>query len=108
MTGLGVIRNLGRNGVDVYCILDKKDEAVYSKYCKKYFIVPEISQNKEKLKIFLTKLQSQLNHKAVLFPTSDLHALNVSSLKNETDAYLIPIADRKVSSQTQKKNYSNT
>lgn len=96
MTGLGVIRNLGRNGVDVYCALDKKDQAVYSRYCKKYFIIPQISQNKEKLKNFLTKLQSQLNHKAVLFPTSDLCALNVSDLKNETDSYLIPIADRKI------------
>ena len=32
--GLGVIRNLGRNGVDVYCVLDDKDVAFYSKYCR--------------------------------------------------------------------------
>lgn len=96
MTGLGVIRNLGRKGVPVYLVIEEKDEATYSKYCKKYFIFPGISQNLEKLVTILSKIQSQVNRPMVLFPTSDLLALNVSLLKDQTDSYLIPIADREV------------
>lgn len=96
MTGLGVIRNLGRKGVRVYCILDKKDEAAHSKYCRKYFVSPGITQKPEKLVILLSELRSQVKCPLVLFPTSDLFALNISVLKNQTDSYLIPMAEREV------------
>lgn len=96
MTGLGVIRNLGRKGVQVYCILDKKDEAAHSKYCREYIISSGITQNPEKLAILLSELRSQVKCPIVLFPTSDLFALNISVLKNQRDSYLIPMARREV------------
>lgn len=59
-TGLGAIRSLGRAGVDVCYIDDEKNEAIYSKYCKKYFILPETSHNKNELKKILLKLQDSI------------------------------------------------
>jgi len=95
--GLGVIRNLGRNGIDVYCLVDKKHHAVYSKYCKEYFVIPGVTSDLPRLKIVLNKFKNQLAHKAVLFPLSDVSILNVSSLVDElSDYYLITISDRNV------------
>lgn len=83
INGLGVIRNLGRNGVTVYCVVDKVDEAIYSKYCKKRFVVPNIQNNTQVLKSFLTKLDSTLSDYAVLYSTTDLFSLGLSRLKDE-------------------------
>ena len=96
VNGLGIIRNLGRNGVDVYCVVDKKDAAVYSRYCKRYFVFPGVGRDLQKLKTFLTKLERQLGRKAILFPTSDISVLNVSSLIGEMDNYLTSISDKEV------------
>jgi len=94
---LGVIRNLGRNGIDVYCVVDKKDEAVYSKYCKEYFVFPGITYDICKLKSFLIKFKNQLTCKAILFPTSDVSVLNISRLMSEiSDYYLAPLSNQRV------------
>jgi len=85
MTGLGVERNLGRNGVDVYLVLEKKDIAMYSKYCKKYFIIPRIHRDKERLGAFFTELENHLDYPAVVFPTSDVSALNLSYIQEEEE-----------------------
>ena len=39
INGLGVIRNLGSNGIDVFCAAGKKDMVAYSKYCKNFILV---------------------------------------------------------------------
>jgi len=96
VNALGVIRNLGRNGVDVYCVVDKKDEAVYSKYCKGYFVFPGIEQSKEKSRAFLTEFKRQLNCEAVVFPTSDLSVLNVARLLNKRGGYLAVLSDLEI------------
>ena len=80
VNGLGIIGNLGRNGVDVYCVVNKKNEAVYSKYCKKYFVSPGVEHDLQKLTIFLTKFKHKIGREAVLFPTSDISLINVSLL----------------------------
>jgi D-aspartate ligase len=86
ITGLGAIRSLGRAGVDVYYMDDQKNEAIYSKYCKKYFIFPKASHDRDELKKVLLKLQDSLE-KAVLFPASDSYALNLSHLRDDLDGY---------------------
>ena len=53
---LGLVRNLGRSGVGVYCVVDKTDIAIYSKYCTKYFIVPHIEEEKGSLVRYPPKL----------------------------------------------------
>ena len=96
VTGLGIIRNLGRNGVDVYCVVDEKNEAVFSKYCREYFVFPGVEYDLEKLKTFLTKLKRRLPRKAVIFPTSDISVLNVSRLISGTSDYLSTITSQEV------------
>jgi len=83
LTGLGVERNLGRNGIKVYLALEKKDMAMHSKYCSKYFIIPKICRHKEKLKAFLDTFAHRHDHPVVVFPTSDISALNLSSMRED-------------------------
>ena len=95
-TGLGAIRSLGRAGVAVYYLDDKKSEAIYSRYCKKYFISPKISHNKEELTRILSKLQHQIGDTAVLFPAADSYALNLSDLTDELSDYYLPAPRKEV------------
>jgi len=96
VNGLGIIRNLGRKGVEVYSVVDEKDHSVHSKYCKDYFVLPGVGHDFHKLETFLAKFEHELIRKAVLFPTSDMAAINVSSLIGEMDKYVACISDREV------------
>ena len=97
VNGLGVIRNLGRNGIDVYCAVDKKDDmAIYSKYCKGYFIYPGVENDLQVLNEFLKEFEKLLTSKAVLFPTSDISVLNVSKLIDELHNYEVVMPKREV------------
>jgi predicted ATP-grasp superfamily ATP-dependent carboligase len=89
--GLGIIRNLGRNGVEVYCVVEKADEALYSKYCKKYFIVPQILRDEKTAFSFLSKFRKTLTDYAVIFSTSDSSSLCLSNLKEhfENDYHIL-------------------
>ncbi len=95
-TGLGAIRSLGRAGVAVYHLADKRSEAIYSKYCNKYFIFPKIGQNKNELRRVLLKLQHHLGDVAVLFPASDSYALDLADLIEELSGYYLPAPSREV------------
>ncbi len=83
VTALGVMRNLARNGIDVYYVTDRKDEAVFSRYCKRAFVVPKIQDDISTLSGFLNTFQKRVYFGAVAFPGSDLFALNLSSLTKE-------------------------
>jgi len=97
INGLGLVRNLGRNGVDVYCVVDKIDTAIYSRYCKKYFIVPHIQEEKDILSSFLNKLGKKLTDYALLFSTTDLFCLHLSDLKDELEGtYHVLLPDAEV------------
>ena len=94
-TGLGAIRSLGRAGVAVYYMDEKKSEVIYSKYCKKYFIFPKIGRNKDELKSVLLKLQNAIGD-AVLFPASDSYAIYLSDLADELNGYYLPAPKKEV------------
>lgn len=96
VNGLGVMRNLGRQRIDAYCVTDKKDYAVSSKYCKGYFVVPGVETDFQKLKNFLSRSERLAANKAVLFPTTDMSILNLSSMIGEINGYLAPISKREV------------
>lgn len=97
INGLAVVRNLGRNGVTVYCIVDRKDPVTYSRFCKKYYIIPHIEESKFTLRKLLAKIEKNLNDYAVLFPTSDLYSLHLSYLKDELEgSYFVPLASYEV------------
>ena len=97
VNGLGVVRNLGRNGVDVHCVVDERDAVTHSKFCKKYYVVPHIQESKTVLRKFLFRIEEDLTDYAVLFPTSDLYSLHLSDLKEELEgSYYIPLASADV------------
>jgi len=83
ITALGFMRNLGRNGVPTFYVGEKRCEAIFSRYCKRYFLVPEIEHNIEVLERFLKKLEKQLKNYAVIFPGSDLFCLGLSEVGSE-------------------------
>jgi len=94
-TGLGAIRSLGRAGVTVYYMDEKKSKAIYSKYCKEYLIFPKIGHNKDELKRVLLKLQNAIGD-AVLFPASDSYAIYLSDLTDELNGYYLPAPKKEV------------
>jgi predicted ATP-grasp superfamily ATP-dependent carboligase len=83
INALGVLRNLGRNGVAVYYVADQKDEAVFSRYCKRSFVIPNIERDRKILMTFLTNFEKKIGSSAVIFSGSDMFCLGLSSLENE-------------------------
>jgi D-aspartate ligase len=83
INALGVLRNLGKNRVKVYYVEEEKNEAVFSRYCKKSFIVPGIYGDSGRLRNFLAKFKKEKSSSAVVFSGSDIFCLNLSSLKDE-------------------------
>jgi predicted ATP-grasp superfamily ATP-dependent carboligase len=95
MTALGVVRTLGRHGIDVYAISSKRDPVVFSKYCRKSFITDETEHHKGILKRLLTEISKTLSKRAVVYPTSDMDALTLAELKNELpDNYYFVVGDK--------------
>lgn len=99
ITGLGVVRNLGRNGVPVYCIVERPDQAIYSKFCKKCFVVPNIEKNTSILRRFFLDT-AKLPSSGVLFPTSDLYSLRLSELRDELGYDYHPLVPSKTVVET--------
>ena len=96
LTGLGIARTLGSHGINIYLVVDQKDEAIYSNCFKKTFIVPEFRYNRELLKDLLKGCSKSLSRRTVVYPTSDLDALNLSELKDElSDDYHFVVGDKK-------------
>jgi D-aspartate ligase len=81
INALGVVRNLGRYGIPVYCVVERKKSAVYSRFCKKYFVVPHIQENTSVLRKFLS--DNEKLDCGILFATGELGALHLSELKEE-------------------------
>jgi len=96
ITGLGAIRSLGRAGVTVYYVDEKKSEAIHSKYCSKYFVFPRIGRNKDEFKRALLKLRN-VTGDAVLFPASDLYAQYLSGSIHELNGYYLTGPRKEVS-----------
>lgn len=95
ISGLGVVRALGRHGIDTYLVVDRKNPAIFSKYCKGIFLVPEMKSNREVLMDIFRKVGS-LSRRVVIYPTSDPIALNLSRMKNDLpDDYHFVVGERK-------------
>jgi len=96
MNGLGVVRNLGRNGVTVYSVVERHEQVIYSKFCKKSYIVPNIEKNTSILRQFFVDVE-KLKDGGVLFPTSDIYSLHLSELKEELEnSYHVPLPSYEV------------
>jgi predicted ATP-grasp superfamily ATP-dependent carboligase len=94
--GLGIARNLGSLGIDVFCFTSNPYElTISSRYCTGFALIPEIEKNKEKLLKALQHFKANLKEKCVLFPTTDMALLTLSSIIDELDSYLTYIPTRK-------------
>ena len=94
-TPLGVARALGRHGIDVFAVSKKRDPVVFSKYCKRSFTTNETRLHKGILKRLLIEIGKSLSKRAVVYPTSDMDALNLAELKNElSDDYFFVVGDK--------------
>ena len=91
VNALGLIRNLGRNGVPVYSLVEKPGQRICSRYCKKSFVIPDM-HNTASLKTFFLNAQRQ-NGGGVIFSASDLYSLKLSELKpGLQNSYFLPIS----------------
>lgn len=79
--GLGVIRNLGRMGIDVYCLVNNnRNFAIYSKYCKGYTVVPGVETDFFVLKQYLQTLEKRFVDQVYLHLVGDLSVLNLATM----------------------------
>lgn len=82
-TGLGVVRSLGRAGIDVIGLDYKADAAgAKSRYCCS-FRCPDPVEEPERLLGYLTELCQVIGHPAALIPTEDHFVLFVSRYREE-------------------------
>ncbi len=93
INGLGVARNLGRNGVKVLCVTEEENSArsseiAYSRYCERYYAVPQIERSKRVLSAFLCDVKRELQYPSVLFPCSDVFCIALSQLRDELNSEL--------------------
>lgn len=94
-TALGIVRALGRHGIDVFAVTDKRDPVVFSKYCEKSFTTNETRNHKGILKRLLIEIGKSFSKRAVIYPTSDMDALNLAELKNELpDDYFFVVGNK--------------
>jgi len=94
-TGLGIARNLGRVGVDVYCVVDRVDPVMFSKYCRKHFLIPDFIRRKNLTKSFLNQFSKKNTTRAAIFSTDDLGTLVLSHLQSELkDDYYFIVPER--------------
>jgi predicted ATP-grasp superfamily ATP-dependent carboligase len=83
LSGLGVLRTFGRHGIDAYLVADRKEPAVFSKYCKRSFNVSGKRFDREILKKLLKRIGRMLSKPIVVYPTTDLDALNLAEIKDD-------------------------
>jgi predicted ATP-grasp superfamily ATP-dependent carboligase len=93
INGLGIVRNLGREGIPVHCVLESADPAIYSKYCSGYYVLPDFSHRPDSVRSFLSRLSRRATNRPVVFSTDDRTTLILSSLKDEMEneyAFMVP------------------
>jgi predicted ATP-grasp superfamily ATP-dependent carboligase len=79
--GLGVIRNLGRHGIDVYCVTETPHNiAFHSRYCKGSNVIPFIERDSTVLATNLSSIAARFSRVPYIHPTSDLSVLTLSQI----------------------------
>jgi predicted ATP-grasp superfamily ATP-dependent carboligase len=86
VTGHGLERSFGEMGIDVFVITYRRDPVVFSKYCRKRFTTGGKRYDRIALKRTLKAVSKEFSRRAVVYPTSDLDALNLAKLKDELRA----------------------
>ena len=95
LTALGTMRAFGRRGIDVYLVLDSSETAHYSKYCKKSLSAMGMKYDRSILKSLLREIGRSFSRRVVVYPTSDIDAINLADLKDELpDDYCFVVGDK--------------
>jgi D-aspartate ligase len=77
--GLGIMRSLGRLGVDVYGVgVERNTPALLSKYCRQSFIWDFYGSKREDSLNFLNDIGETIGQPALLIPTGDVPAMFVA------------------------------
>ena len=88
--GLGIVRSLGRKGIEVYGIDHRKNAiASFSRYCKKTYIFPNPELYPKEWFGQLLALGKNLGDRAVLLPTGDGYAAVVSKYSSDLSPYFL-------------------
>jgi predicted ATP-grasp superfamily ATP-dependent carboligase len=72
---------LGKNGIKVFYVAEKRNEVVFSRYCHKFFQVPSVETSEKVLISFLSGIEGKIEGSVVLFPSSDLFCMNLAKAK---------------------------
>lgn len=87
-TGLGVGRSLGRNGIQVLGLDNKKDIGFYSKYIKAQ-TCPHPLEEEERFINFLLDFGKKQQEKPVLFITADNFLISISKNREQIQKYYL-------------------
>jgi len=105
INGLGITRNLGSAGVDVYCVVEEVNPVVFSRHCHKHSLIANFTERKSQIKSFLKEFSKKTPFRPVIFATDDIGTLVLSDLKSEMkDDYDLVMPDRKVAEKLVIKN----
>lgn len=108
ITTLGVCRNLGVSNVNVFCVNDYLNEAAFSRFCKSFFVVPNIENSFNVLDLFLRKFRKPKS-RTVIFPASDLFCLALAKIGDSLkDDYVYLPSKESVETLVNKKCFSNS
>ena len=95
LRGLWAARILGKRGIDVYMVANKSNLALFSRYCKGAFLVNRPLTSQEVLRKILRELSGKLGERPVVYPITDLDALNLSEMKDDlADDYYFVVGDK--------------
>jgi len=110
VTGLGMLRGLGQEGVKTYLIdKEKFNLGKYSKYCDEFVKVEEsVIKDKEKFTDFLRDFKEKNNlEKPVLFPTNDHYVYLLSKNRKELENdFYVGIPDWKITKKCYNKVFT--
>jgi predicted ATP-grasp superfamily ATP-dependent carboligase len=89
INGLGILRNLGKQGIEVYGIDKENGIAFCSKYCRKKYVFPDPVAYPEECLTQFIKLGKNLVDKAILLPTNDPYVAFISKYRAELSDYFL-------------------
>jgi len=81
INGLGLVRNLGKSGVPVFCVCRTVDPVFFSKYCLKRFLIQSFEE--DPLRRFLREFSRKETVRPVVFSTDDIGTLALSRLQSD-------------------------
>lgn len=88
LTGLGVARNLGRNGVPVLRVGSRDNPQLASRFISDHWVIPDLEAcSDSEFVAKMSALASRSPDRPVLFPGSDLHVLRLTRTQEHLETF---------------------